>query len=146
MSKAGYVSGTKPTMKIFRSRFEYNIAMTLWNKGIKFEYERESWEYHADVYQGMCADCGGNKVISMRKYTPDFFLPNGLVVEAKGRLDPPTRTQLLAVMESNPDKELVLLFAKDNWMTKAHKNRYSDWCEKHNIDYSIGSIPDEWLV
>ena len=146
VSTVKYVPGMKPNMRLFKSRLEYNIAMSLWRRGIEFEYERESWEYHADVYKGLCAHCGGHDIVSVRKYTPDFFLPNGIVVETKGRLDSSTRTQLLAVMESNPDKELVLVFARDNWMTKAHKNRYSDWCLKHKIDFHVGDIPDEWLV
>ena len=79
-----------------------------------------------------------------RIYTPDFFLPSGVVVEAKGNFTPKMRTKIKAVIKSNPSKDLRIVFMQDNFLTTNRKKRYSGWCKQQGIKYAIGSIPEEW--
>lgn len=137
---------SKPLRKHFRSGFEYNLALQLYDAGVPYEYERERWEYLLPVHRGLCDSCAGTKVYSRRRYTADFFLPNGVVIEAKGKCTSVTRTQLAAVKQHNPDKDLRIVFMSDNWLTSAHKSRYSDWAKQAGIPCAIGSIPKEWLL
>jgi len=83
-----------------------------------------------------------------RTYSPDFILPNGIIVEAKGKLDRAVREKMALVMEQNPHLDIRLLFMRDNKITRTSKTRYSDWCEKRGIKYAIdeqGRIPEEWI-
>lgn len=84
----------------------------------------------------------------VHKYKPDFILPNGIIVEAKGRFTPADRKKMSLVIEQNPDLDIRLLFMLDNTLTKHSKTTYSAWCEKRGIKCFVsreGEIPDEWL-
>lgn len=133
--------------KDFRSNFEFNIARVLATKGIKFEYESKSYEYTKKVYRPVCLECGSKKVVSTHKYTPDFFLPNGIVIETKGKVTPSVRTNLLEIHEAMQEQgvDWRLVFMRDNWLTKKRTKRLSEWAEDNGIKYFVGRIPDEWL-
>lgn len=53
------------------------------------------------------------------------------------------------VIEQNPDKDIRLLFMRDNFISKTSQTRYSTWCQKRGIKYHVslnGSIPEEWYL
>lgn len=135
----------KPRRQQFRSKFEWLIALDLYERKRSWEYEAVVLDYEKKVYKGVCADCGGGNVKSARKYTPDWLLPNGILVESKGNFTAPNRTLMLEVIEANPDRDIRMLFQQDNFMTRKKVGRYSDWCNKKGIKYAIGRIPDEWF-
>lgn len=85
-------------------------------------------------------------MLKCHQYTPDVVLPNGIHVEIKGRFTGEARTKMIAVKKCNPDVDIRFLFQRDDWCTKNHKMRYSEWCEKNGFDYAIGEvIPSEWI-
>ena len=55
----------------YRSGLEERIAQELLEKGVEFEYESLSISYLRPAKKA--------------KYTPDFVLPNGIIIETKGR-------------------------------------------------------------
>lgn len=136
---------SKPRRGQFRSKFEWLIALDLYERKRTWEYEAVVLDYEQKVYKGVCADCGSSEVKSARKYTPDWLLPNGILVESKGNFTPKNRTLMLDVIEANPDRDIRMLFQADNFMTRKKVGRYSDWCNKKGIKYAIGRIPDEWF-
>jgi hypothetical protein len=79
-----------------------------------------------------------------RKYKPDWRLPNGVIVESKGKLDADARTKHLQIKAQRPDLDIRFVFQFDNKLSKASKTRYSTWCEKHGFKYAFGRIPREW--
>lgn len=84
-----------------------------------------------------------------RNYIPDFILPNGIVIEFKGKLDRTVREKMALVFEQNPDLDIRLVFMRNNKISKTSKTRYSDWCDKRGIKYHVseeGKIPDEWIT
>ena len=86
---------------------------------------------------------------SKHKYRPDFELPNGILVEAKGRLTFFDRAKMLLVIKANPDKDIRLLFMRDNKLTKKSKQRYTDWARANGIKCHVsdlGSIPEAWIA
>jgi len=89
-------------------------------------------------------------ILPERLYVPDFVVTRKdgsvLYIEVKGYLDRDSTRKMLAVKECNPDLEIVFLFSKDNPIRKGAKMRYSDWCKKHGFKYSIGEVPEEWLI
>jgi hypothetical protein len=128
----------------FRSKFELGIAKQLKEAGIKYDYEKESFEYFTKVRGGICEDCDGTHTIQRHWYTPDFFLPNGLLIEAKGHFTASNRATLKAVRDSHDSIDLRLLFQSDNKISRNSGTRCSEWCEQHGFDYAIRTIPEEW--
>lgn len=115
----------------YRSIFEATIAQQLEDAGIKFEYEREAIIYVQPA--------------QTRKYNPDFFLPNGIIIEGKGNWSIDDRKKMVNVIEQNPKLDIRMLFQHDNKLNRNAKMRYSEWCEKRGITYAVGAVPDEWI-
>lgn len=118
-----------------RSGFELKVAKFLESNKVKYKYEDTKISYTIPE--------------TTRTYTPDFELPNGIVIEAKGRFTAADRKKMGLVIEQNPDKDIRMLFMVDNTLSKASKTPYSAWCEKRGIKYHVskdGSLPEEWLL
>ena len=130
----------------FRSKYEERIWKHAKADGITVEYEPVKVGYAHPVHRGTCRKCGAmNSVTRPSTYIPDFGLANGTYVEAKGKFTPANRTRMLAFRDARPDMTVRILFQRDNWLTKKHKTKYSDWAEAHNFDYAIGDrIPRDW--
>jgi hypothetical protein len=112
-----------------RSGFEKRIMKDLDKRKVKYEYEPYRLSYTVQ-----------------RKYTPDLKLPNGVLVEVKGRFTSADRTKFLSVRDQHRHEDIRLLFQADNKLNKNSTTRYSDWCDKHDIIYHVGNtVPDEWL-
>lgn len=130
----------------YRSGYEASIAEDLIRRGVEFDYESVCLNYSLPNKMGECGDCGGKNTFENRTYTPDFILHKGPIVEAKGRFLSKDRTKMLHVIKSNPGLDIRMLLQYDNWLTKAKKTKYSRWCERNNIKYAIGKIPEEWTA
>jgi len=127
-----------------RSKFELKLAEALHSAGIKYHYERYQYEYYTKVTNGVCDDCAGTCVYKRQWYTPDFFLPSGIVVEAKGHFTASNRTTLKAVRDAHDSLDLRLVFMADNKINRNSGVKYSDWCEQHGFQYAFKTIPEEW--
>ena len=114
---------------IKRSRFEDAVAKDLTQRGVPFKYEGDSFLY-----------------IAQHKYIPDFTLPNGVIVEAKGWFKSKDRTKHLLVRAGNPSLDIRFLFQRaENRLSKTSKTTYADWCDKHKFMWAEGRIPSAWL-
>lgn len=108
------------------------VASQLGRLGIKYEYETQKIRYV--------------KPVKPCTYTPDFILPNGIIVETKGRFTSIDRLKHLLVKQSNPDLDIRFVFS--NSKTKLYKgspSTYGDWCTKHGYMYADKLIPEDWL-
>ena len=113
----------------YRSGFEAKLANQLQRSGVEFQYETLQLEY---------------KKVST--YTPDFILPNGIIIEAKGLWVTEDRTKHLLVKQQHPDLDIRLLFQNAyNKIRKGSKTTYAMWCEKKGILYAHKQIPKSWL-
>lgn len=117
--------------KVLRSGFEDTVAAELKAKKVKFGYETLKIKYEIPS--------------KMHTYTPDFVLDNGVIIEAKGKFDAASRKKMLLVKQQWPDLDIKMLFMRDNKIAKNSNTYYSEWCEKNDIDYAVGGIPDSWL-
>jgi 3-deoxy-D-manno-octulosonic acid (KDO) 8-phosphate synthase len=118
-----------PSSNKYRSRFEASVASFLTERGATFSYESLRLDY-----------------VRKCKYTPDFVLPNGVIIEVKGRWLGSDRTKHLRVRETNPDVDIRFCF--QNAYNKLNKNSttsYADWCDKHGFLWCHKIIPEEWL-
>ena len=112
----------------YRSKLERRLATELKRAKIKFEYEPFKLDY-----------------VSTHTYTPDFVLCNGIILEAKGYLDPDTRSKMIAVKACNPDLDIRFVFERaDNTLSKRSKTTYGQWATRAGFQWSDGVVPKEW--
>lgn len=80
------------------------------------------------------------------KYLPDFRLPNGVLIEAKGYFKSSDRTKMLRVREQNPSYDIRFVFQRaNNTLTKAKNSKtYWQWAEQHGFQWAEGKIPTKW--
>lgn len=113
----------------FRSGLEAAVAEQLNELGVEYEYEKLKIPYQIDA-----------------KYIPDFVLPNGIIVECKGRFTSEDRRKMRLVKEQNPELDVRFVFTRStSKINKGSKTSYGDWCNKYGFDYSDKLIPGEWL-
>jgi len=129
----------------YRSRFEEKVAASLESRGIKFEYEKHSFELFIKGKQPgrTCAECGAATLVQKIYYTPDFFLrTKSTIIEAKGNFTAKDRKKAKVFVEQHPQYSYWMLFMRDNKLTKSSKTRYSEWCAANGINYSISAEGD----
>lgn len=132
MAKATSNSWHKHDVSAYRSGLEDKIVAELTSKKVQFTYEKNVVEYV--------------KPSRKAKYTPDFVLPNGIVVETKGRFVTADRQKHLQVKEQHPDLDIRFVFSNsNNRISKKSKTTYGMWCEKNGFVFADRSIPDAWL-
>lgn len=119
--------------KGFRSGLEHQVSNALRELGADYDYEPKDRQL---PYQP-----------KPRHYLPDFVLPNGVILEAKGRLTQADRVKHLLLKEQHPDIDIRFVFKVDNKLSASSKTRYSEWCDKHGFLYCFvdEGIPKEWL-
>jgi hypothetical protein len=109
-----------------KSMLEVRTQAWLEERDIPFAYESQRWSYQYEP----------------QTYKPDFNVPN-FTIECKGKLTKEVRKKILAIMRSNPDKKLVLVFERpNNKINTGSKTTYGMWAKKHNIRWS-DTVPDE---
>lgn len=132
MRKTTAAHRTTLISKGFRSGLEERIAQELTELGVGYTYEEEVIEYL--------------KPARVSKYTPDFVLENGIIIETKGRFLTADRQKHLLVKKQHPDKDIRFVFSRSKTkISKQSKTTYADWCEKNGFLYADLTIPDEWL-
>lgn len=129
----------------FASKYEQTVYYDAKERKISVQYEPAVFHYERRGRGTYCRDCGSRETAKQARYTPDFGLFGVIFVETKGKFDAAARGKHEDFRKSRPDVDLRFLFASDNWVTKQHKRRYSDWCRERGIKYALGtSIPREW--
>lgn len=119
--------------KKYRSGFEEGIASVLTLLKINFKYEPEDGKIKY------------TKPATKHTYTPDFILPNGIIVEAKGYLDLADRKKMLLVIKQHPDKDIRMLFQRPHTpINKGSKTTYADWCVKSGIKFGTKADLPSW--
>tara|TARA_S200002703_G_scaffold121367_2_gene107221 strand:+ start:118 stop:504 length:387 start_codon:yes stop_codon:yes gene_type:complete len=115
----------------WRSGFEERIAKELKEAGVKYEYETKKIQY---------------EIRELRKYTPDFILPNGIIVETKGRFVASDRKKHRLIKEQHPELDIRFVFYNATTkLYKGAKSTYADWCTKNGFMWANKTVPDEWI-
>jgi len=115
----------------YRSGLEDDISVDLKDRGVSFESETLKIKW---------------TLLENKTYTPDFILPNGIIIESKGRFVAADRKKHLKVKEQHPKLDLRFVFSNSRGkLSKGAKSTYGDWCDKHGFIYADKRIPDEWL-
>jgi sugar lactone lactonase YvrE len=116
----------------YRSGLEDKVAKQLELQGVKVEYETTKIKYVVPE--------------SLHTYTPDFVLPNGIIVETKGRFVVADRKKHLLVQKQYPDLDIRFVFSNSKTkISKGSKTSYADWCNKNGFTFADKEVPEEWL-
>jgi hypothetical protein len=116
----------------YRSGLEDDIAKDLKDRGLEFEYEKLKVRW---------------QLLENKTYTPDFKLPNGIIIESKGRFVQADRKKHLIIQDQHPFLDIRFVFSNSrSKLYKGAKSTYGDWCNKHGFLYADKRIPDEWLT
>lgn len=116
----------------FRSGLEERIAQDLLERGVGFSYEDVVISYI--------------KPQKPARYTPDFNLENGIIIEGKGRFLTEDRQKHLLIKAQHPELDIRFVFSNSNQrISKKSKTTYAMWCEKHGFQYADEMIPIEWI-
>lgn len=123
---------TDPGLKHgYRSGLEDRISNQLKSLGVPVRYEELKVKY---------------EIHETRSYTPDFELPNGIIVESKGRFVAADRKKHLLIKQQHPKLDIRFVFSNSRAkINKGSPTSYAVWCEKHGFLYSDKLIPEEWI-
>lgn len=123
--------------KGFRSGFEDKAASQLLSAGIDPCYEQTVIKYTIPEREA--------------KYTADFRLPNGIIVETKGRFVTEDRKKHKLLKQQYPDLDIRILFQRPTTpISKKSPTSYAKWCDDHGVRWGKAvsrdaPIPVEWL-
>lgn len=116
----------------FRSGLEETIAEDLTSKGVGFSYEQKVLDYI--------------KPARKCKYTPDFELSNGIIIESKGRFVTADRQKMVLIKQQHPELDIRFVFSNSkSKISKRSTTTYADWCVKNGFPFADKKIPDAWL-
>tara|TARA_R100000935_G_scaffold10370_1_gene20728 strand:+ start:25 stop:411 length:387 start_codon:yes stop_codon:yes gene_type:complete len=121
------------TLNKYRSGLEERVAKQLQDLQVSFEYETLKINY--------------NKPEKVSYYRPDFILPNGIIIETKGRFLTKDRKKHKLIKKQFGDKyDIRFVFSNSkNKIGVKSKTTYAIWCELFNFKYSDCEIPTAWI-
>lgn len=118
----------------FRSGLEELVAQQLEANNIPVKYEDPESKIKYE------------KPARNATYTPDFELPNGIIVETKGRFVTADRQKHILIKAQHPEKDIRFVFSNSrSRISKTSQTTYAMWCEKHGFLYADKLIPEAWL-
>jgi hypothetical protein len=115
----------------YRSGLEEDTAIFLRARSIEFTYEEQKITWLDMKY---------------RKYTPDFVLANGIIVETKGRFVSADRRKHQEIKKQHPDLDIRFVFSRSaTTISKKSKTTYGMWSDKHGFPFADKLIPESWI-
>lgn len=116
----------------FRSGLEGVTAEWLRVRGVEFKYESFKIEYSVPE--------------KVHKYTPDFLLPNGIIIETKGIFDSADRAKHILIKAQHPEYDIRFVFSNSSApLYKGSPTTYAGWCRKYGFKYADRVIPEDWI-
>jgi hypothetical protein len=116
----------------WRSGLEERVAKELTSQGVGFSYEELTGEYEVPPRRA--------------RYTPDFVLPNGIIVETKGRWVTADRQKIRLIRSQHPTLDLRMVFSNSKArISKQSQTTYADFCRHLDIPFADKIVPVEWV-
>lgn len=120
------------TRASFRSGLEEKTAQFLNSLGIPFTYEKLKLAY--------------TRPQTTHVYTPDFQLPNGLIIETKGLFDTADRQKMKLIKAQHPGLDIRFVFSNAfAKIAKKSPTTYAKWAETNGFPWAHKEIPKAWL-
>ena len=116
----------------FRSGLEEKVAEQIKAAGLEVVFEGGKVKYTTPE--------------TPHTYTWDFKLPNGILIETKGRFLTADRKKHLLIKAQHPHLDIRFVFTRSQaTISKTSKTSYADWSQKYGFKYADKLIPQEWL-
>ena len=118
----------KKTFNRYRSDLEGLVADQLEKQRVKYIFEPHKIEYGVP-----------------KRYTPDFLLPNGILIEVKGWFKSEDQRKHRLIKQQHPELDIRFVFQK--LKTKVQGGRFTcqEWCEKYDFLYAESIVPNSWI-
>lgn len=117
----------------FRSGLEDANAKFIVSQGQEVAYEGYTLNY--------------TQPAKKRRYTPDFILENGIVIETKGAFPTADRQKHLMIQKDYPDLDLRFVFSRPNQrISTQSKTTYALWCDHKGFQWAGQVIPVHWIT
>lgn len=127
--RGGFKTLTLP----YRSGLEDDLARQLDAHGVPKVYEMYSLQYTLPS--------------SKHRYTPDFLLPNGIIIEGKGVFEASDRKKHLLIRKQYPHLDIRFVFSSlKAKIAPGAKMTVAEWCDKNGFKYAHKVIPNEWYA
>lgn len=116
----------------FRNQFERGLGDALKHGGYPYKFE-PVWIHYTQPEKA-------------RKYKPDFILANGIIIEAKGRLESDDRKKMVLVKAQYPELDIrfVFQYARGK-LYKGSKTTYAKWAVRNGFPWADKKIPVDWI-
>lgn len=116
----------------YRSGLEEKVAAQLASLEVPAHYEQYKLNYEVPARKAT--------------YTPDFVLPNGIIIETKGRFVTADRKKHQLVKASHPGIDIRFVFSNpNNRIGKKSDTTYGMWCSKLGFLFAKAFIPEAWV-
>jgi hypothetical protein len=123
---------TRGIQEGYRSGLEDKVADQLRSLSVPIVYEAAKIKY--------------TPPLKTRTYSPDFILPNGIIIETKGRFVTADRQKHKHIKDEHPFLDIRFVFSNPNQrISKTSKTTYAAWCASYGFTYAAKLIPREWI-
>jgi hypothetical protein len=115
----------------YRSGLEVQLAKQLDDNHIEYKYEGTTFQYEQPA--------------EIKRHTPDFILPNFIIVEGKGEWTTADRKKVKLFLSQNPGIDYRMVFSRSaSRISKKSKTTYADVCRTLKIPFTDKWIPAVW--
>ena len=123
----------KKTFNKYRSGLEERVGKQLDDLNIAYSYETLKIKFARPTQDST--------------YTPDFILPNGVIVETKGQFQTADIKKHRIIREQHGSKfDIRFVFSNPNQkIGKKSKTSYAMWCERYGFKWAKHEIPTTWI-
>lgn len=119
--------------RAFRSGLEESAEAQIKGAGLRVNYENLRLAF--------------TEPAKARHYTPDFVLPNGVIIETKGLFQTDDRQKHILVRGQHPLLDIRFVFSNAAArIAKKSKTTYAAWADKLGFKWAHKVIPIEWLT
>lgn len=81
------------------------------------------------------------------RYTPDFVLPNGIIIETKGLFTTEDRQKMRLIRRQYPNLDIRFVFSNARAkIAKKSPTTYSKWADTYGFKWAHRDLPQEWLT
>ena len=117
----------------WRSGLEEAVAAILRSQGVDFGYEMAPIPFLEPAKE--------------RRYTPDFWLPNGIIIETKGRFVTADRQKMKLIKQQYPDLDIRFVFSNANArISKRSRTTYARWADQNGYPWAHRMVPKGWIT
>ena len=112
----------------YRSDLEGSVADQLENQRVEFVFEPSRIKYEVQ-----------------KKYTPDFLLPNGILIEVKGWFKADDQRKHKLIKAQHPELDIRFVFGRLRSKVQGGRFTCQSWCEKYDFKFAESFVPNDWI-